>query len=102
MERFSAIEIFTIHSGFLGYQDQFLDALRSHIFSLLQKAFFRNAAELTAQRRDDAISAVLVTAFCDFKISKMSAGGDDAATGIFRKIIDITEFLKDISCLCFI
>ena len=102
MQSFFAVKIRTVYGGFLCDQDQFLNTLRCHILGLFQKAFFRYAAKFTTERWNDTVSTVLITAFGNLEVSEMSSGGDNSAATVFRKFIDIAEFLKNISCLYFI
>ena len=102
MQSFFAIKIRAVYSGFLCNQDQFPNTLRCHILGLFQKAFFRYAAKFTTKGWNDAVSTVLITAFGNLEISEMPSGGDNSAAAVFRKFIDIAEFLKNISCLYFI
>ena len=100
MKRFFSIEVFTVNGGLLGYQDQLLHTLLCHILCLVDQTLHGNTSEFSAKLRDNTVSTVLVTAFCDLQISEMTAGCKNTFASCIRKIIDITVFLKMITSCC--
>src|SRR5699024_1580080 len=62
VKRFLPVQIRAVYRRFLGDDDQLLHSLGSQIFRLSEKLFFRNAPEVPAQRRNNAVSTVFVAA----------------------------------------
>ena len=100
MKRFLTIKILAIYCSLLGYKNQFLHTLFCHIHSLLKKAFHRNTAVPATQFGDNAVSAVLITAFCNLQISIMTTCSKHTPAQIFRQIVNVFKFLEMFSGFC--
>ena len=66
MKALLAVEILSVKSGLLCYQNQLLHTLLRQRLRLLKEALHRNTPVISADLRDDAVSTVLVAALCDF------------------------------------
>ena len=65
MKALLAVEILSVKSGLLCYQNQLLHTLLRQRLRLLKEALHRNTPVISADLRDDAVSTVLVAALCD-------------------------------------
>ena len=102
MKRFFSVNICTVYCSLLCYQYQFFHTFLSHFSGLGKQALHRNASEFTSKLWNNAISAVLVTAFCYLQVSKMAACSQDTPAQAFRQIINTLEFLKLFPIHCFL
>ena len=102
MKRFLSIDVLTIYSSLLGNQNQLFHPFFSKRPGFFYELLHRHASVAAPESWDNTVGTMLVTAFCNFQICKMSTCGQHTLTGNIRKKINALVLFKVSACLGFL